>query len=155
MDANADAPVVEVETTIAASPDKVWAAMTNRTSPMFMGATMDTDWQPGSDWKLMIPDGRVGDSGKILEIEPGRKLSVSWENQFMPELKAEGHSTLTWEIEPMGEMVRLTLVHEMDRPASKLIQAVSGGWPMILASVKSLLETGEPLPGTSEWPEGH
>lgn len=144
-------------TYIRTTPDKLWEALTapEFTRRYWSQTWQDSDWKPGSDWKLMIPDGRVGDSGKILEIEPGRKLSVSWENQFMPELKAEGHSTLTWEIEPMGEMVKLTLVHEMDRPVSKLIQAVSGGWPMILASVKSLLETGEPLPGTSEWPEGH
>jgi uncharacterized protein YndB with AHSA1/START domain len=102
----------------------------------------------------MIPDGRVGDSGEILEIDPGRRLVVSWRNEFMPELRAEGYSRMTWELEPMDDVVKLTLIHEMERPGSKLIDAVSSGWPMILASVKSLLETGEPLEQTRRWPEG-
>jgi uncharacterized protein YndB with AHSA1/START domain len=102
----------------------------------------------------MIPDGRVGDSGEILAIDPGRRLVVSWRNEFMPELRAEGYSRMTWELEPMDDVVKLTLIHEMERPGSKLIDAVSSGWPMILASVKSLLETGEPLEQTRRWPEG-
>jgi len=61
---------------------------------------------------------------------------------------------LTYTLDPMGEIVKLTVQHEMGIPDSRLIQAVSGGWPMILASLKSLLETGEALPGTDRWPEG-
>ena len=102
----------------------------------------------------MIPDGRVGDSGEVLEIEPGRRLVLSWRNEFMPELRKEGYSRLTYELEQRGESVKLTLVHEIDRPGSKLIEAVSGGWPAILASLKSLLETGESLEATRRWPKG-
>ena len=103
----------------------------------------------------MIPDGRVGDSGEVLEIEPERRLVLSWRNEFKPEMRAEGYSRLTYEIEKQVESVKLTLIHEIDRPDSKLIQAVSGGWPWILASLKSLLETGESLVETRKWPEGH
>jgi uncharacterized protein YndB with AHSA1/START domain len=102
----------------------------------------------------MIPDGRVGDSGEILEVEPGRRLVLTWRNEFLPELREEGHSRLTYEIEPRGESVKLTVIHEIDRPDSKLIEATSGGWPLILASLKSLLETGESLEATRRWPEG-
>jgi hypothetical protein len=63
----------------------------------------------------------------------------------MPEMKAEGYSRCTIEIEPAGDAVKLTVVHEIDKTGSKFIQAVSGGWPKILSGLKSLLETGKPL----------
>jgi uncharacterized protein YndB with AHSA1/START domain len=102
----------------------------------------------------MIPDGRVGDAGEVLEIEPGRRLVLSWRNEFRPEIHAEGYSRLTCLLEQQGEMVKLTVTHQIDRPASKLIDAVSFGWPLILSSLKSLLETGESLEATRRWPEG-
>ena len=101
----------------------------------------------------MIPDGRVGDSGEVLEIEPGRRLVLSWRNEFKPELRAEGYSRATFELEPQGTSVKLTVIHEIDKPGSKFIEAVSGGWPHILASLKSLLETGKSLEETRRWPE--
>jgi uncharacterized protein YndB with AHSA1/START domain len=100
---------------------------------------------------------RVQGSGIIagcLEIQPHRRLVLSWRNEFKPELHAEGESRLTYELEQHGESVKLTVIHEMDRPGSKLIEQVSSGWPMILASLKSLLETGESLVETRKWPEG-
>ena len=69
-------------------------------------------------------------------------------------MHAEGHSRLTYELEPKGDSVKLTLIHEIDRPDSKLIGATSTGWPAILSSLKSLLETGEPLEETRRWPKG-
>jgi uncharacterized protein YndB with AHSA1/START domain len=102
----------------------------------------------------MIPDGRVGDSGQVLEIDPPRRLVLSWQNQFMPELHAEGFSRMTYELEPAGDTVKLSVIHEMDKPGSKLIDGVSQGWPAILASLKSLLETGESLELTRYWPKG-
>ena len=114
----------------------------------------DCEWKPGASWRLMIPDGRVGDSGEVLEIEPQKRLVLSWRNEFRPELRAEGYSRFTLELEQQGECVKLTIIHAMDRPESKLIDAVSNGWPMILASVKSLLETGEALEATRHWPKG-
>jgi uncharacterized protein YndB with AHSA1/START domain len=102
----------------------------------------------------MIPDGRVADAGEVVEIEPYRRLVLRWRNEFQPELRAEGYSRLTYELEPMGESVKLTIIHEMDKPDSKFIRAVSGGWPHILASLKSLLETGESLEETRHWPKG-
>ena len=69
-------------------------------------------------------------------------------------MRAEGFSRMTYLLEPQDDMVKLTVMHEIDRPQSKLIEAVSGGWPLILASLKSLLETGESLAATRKWPEG-
>jgi hypothetical protein len=70
-----------------------------------------------------------------------------------PELTAEGYSRMTYEIEKAGPSVKLTVTHEMDREGSKFIDAVSGGWPPILSSLKSMLETGESLVETRKWPE--
>jgi uncharacterized protein YndB with AHSA1/START domain len=102
----------------------------------------------------MIPDGRLADSGKVLEIEPDRKLALSWHKEFELEMRAEGFSRLTYELEQQGESVKLTVIHEIDKPQSKLIDGVSNGWPHVLSSLKSLLETGESLVETRTWPEG-
>ena len=107
---------------------------------------------PGSSWKIMAPDGMLTDSGEVLEIEPPRRLVLKWRNEFRPELKAEGYSRLTYQLEPEGKSVKLTVIHEIEKEGSKFIEAVSNGWPHILASLKSLLETGESLEETREWP---
>ena len=143
-------------TYIRASAEKVWQALTEPefTRQFWAGTWQECEWKVGAPWRIMIADGRVGDQGEVLEIEPHRRLVLSWRNEFKPELRAEGYSRLTWLLEPEGDMVRLTVRHEMDRPQSKLIEAVSTGWPLILASMKSLLETGESLAATRNWPKG-
>jgi uncharacterized protein YndB with AHSA1/START domain len=143
-------------TYIRTTPQQLWSALIEPkfTRHYWAETWQDCDWRPGATWKLMIPDGRVGDAGEVLEIDSPKRLVLSWRNEFKPELKAEGFSRLTYELEPQGDMVKLTLVHEMDKPESKLIQAVSNGWPLILASLKSLLETGESLEATRKWPKG-
>lgn len=144
-------------TYIRTTPEKLWQALFEPefTRQYWAGTWQESDWKVGSTWKIMIPDGRVGDSGEIIEIDPPRKLVHTWRNEFVPEMREEGYSRITYELEPNGTSVKLTLTHEMDRPESKLIGAVSQGWPAILASVKSLLETGESLAETRDWPEGH
>lgn len=143
-------------TYIRTTPAKLWQALLEPefTRQYWAQTWQESDWKPGSSWRIMIPDGRVGDSGEVLEIEPHRRLVLSWRNEFMPELREEGYSRLTYELEPVGESVKLTVIHEIDRPDSKLIGATSQGWPHILASLKSLLETGESLIETRAWPEG-
>jgi uncharacterized protein YndB with AHSA1/START domain len=143
-------------TYIRTTPAKLWQALLDPefTRKYWAETWQESEWKPGAAWRSMIPDGRVGDSGEIVEIEPERKLVLTWRNEFIPEMRAEGYSRLTYELEPVGTSVKLTLVHEIDRPDSKLIDAVSSGWPHILASLKSLLETGESLEETRRWPEG-
>jgi uncharacterized protein YndB with AHSA1/START domain len=143
-------------TYIRTTPEKLWRAMTEPefTRKVWCGTVQECDWKVGSSWKIVVPDGRVADSGKVLEIEPFKRLVLSWQNHLKPEMTAEGFSRMTYELEPMGDVVKFTLVHEIERPESKLIGAVSTGWPMILASVKSLLETGTELEATRTWPKG-
>ncbi len=143
-------------TYIRTTPEKLWQALTDPefTRQIWCETWQDCEWKPGASWKLMIPDGRIGDSGEVLEIEPGKRLVLSWRNEFIPALREEGYSRMTYELEPQGESVKLTLIHEMDKPGSKLIEGVSTGWPPILSSLKSLLETGQSLEATRRWPEG-
>ncbi len=133
-------------TYIRATADKVWSALTSpeMTAKTWFGVRHDTDWTKGASWRLVFPDGRVADSGEILEIDKPRRLVLKWRNEFKPELKAEGWSRCTIEIEPAsGDAVKLTVTHQLDGEGDKLIKAVSGGWPRILSNVKSLLETGD------------
>jgi len=82
------------------------------------------------------------DGGEIVESEPPRRLVIRWQNQFKPELKAEGESQCTMELEPSGTAVKLSITHSIEREPSKFIVAVSGGWPKVISNLKSLLETG-------------
>lgn len=140
---------------IRTTPEKLWQALTDTQffHRYFFGATQESDWKPGASWRLKTPDGRVADSGEVLEIEPCRKLVLKWRHELKPELRAEGYSRMTCEIEKSGSSVKLTITHEMERIDSKFIEGVSEGWPPILSSLKSLLETGESLEETRNWPE--
>ncbi|TDR40093.1 ArsR family transcriptional regulator [Tahibacter aquaticus] len=143
-------------TYVRTTPEKLWDALTQPefTRQFWAGCWHDCRWEKGASWKLMIPDGRVGDAGEVLEIDRPRRLVLSWKNVFMPDLRDEPATRCTIELERVGESVKLTLTHEADDSDSKLLQGVSTGWPHLLASVKSLIETGAPLEETRHWPEG-
>ncbi len=133
-------------TYIRTTPEKLWAALTNPefTRQYWFGMHHETDWKTGSQWKLVFPDGRVADTGKVVEADPPRRLVLSWRNEFRPELKEEGYARCVIELEPFEGAVKLSITHSIERKESKFIGAVSNGWPRILANLKSLLETGEP-----------
>jgi len=113
--------------------------------------TAECDFKLGSSWRLQFEDGRVADTGEILEAEPPHRLVIRWRNEFRPELKAEGYSRCTMQIEMAdyypdfgGKAAKLTIRHEMEgEGGDKFIEAVSGGWPKVLSNLKSLLETGD------------
>ena len=124
---------------------KLWEALTDPRiiSDYWFGAIVECGWKPGAAWSMAHPDGRVMDTGEIVEIDPLRRMVIRWQNQWHSEFKAEGSSRCTIELEPQDRCVKLTVTHEMDRPESKFIQAVSDTWPFCLSNLKSLLETGE------------
>ena len=144
-------------TYIRTTPEKLWAALTQPefTRAYWAETWQESDWTSGSPWRAMIPDGRVADSGSIVEADHPRKLVIRWQNEFQPDLKAEGPALVTYLLEPAGSAVKLTLIEEIGIPNSKLIDAMSQGWPHLLASLKSLLETGTPLVESTKWPEGY
>ncbi|ARP86658.1 SRPBCC family protein [Bordetella genomosp. 9] len=129
---------------IRTTPEKLWSALTE---PAFMkqywfGMHCESEWKAGSSWRLLDGDGKLFDAGEILEADPPRRLVIRWQNQWKPELQAEGDSRCTIEIEPEGDAIKLSIIHTMEREGSQFIKAVSGGWPKILSNLKSLLETG-------------
>ena len=146
---------------IRTTPEKLWSALTD---PEFMkeywvGTHCESGWTPGSSWKMVQPNGTITDAGEIVEAEPPRRLVIRWQNQFKPELKAEGDSLCTIELEPSGSAVKLSITHTIEREPSKLIEAVSGGWPKVLSNLKSLLETGsvalqDPYPTSNPYGKG-
>jgi uncharacterized protein YndB with AHSA1/START domain len=94
---------------------------------------------------MVARDGNITDAGEIVEAEPPRRLVIRWLHQKNPDLTAEGDSLCTIELEPSGSAVKLSITHTIECEPSKLILAVSGGWPRILSNLKSLLETGETI----------
>ena len=134
-------------TFIRTTPDALWAALTGADfmKQYWFGMHIETDWKVGSPWKLAYPDGRLADSGEVVECDPPRRLVLKWRNEWNPEFNAEGYSHMTMELEPLDGAVKLSTTQVMDRNESKLIQAVGGGWPRILSNLKSLLETGSVL----------
>jgi uncharacterized protein YndB with AHSA1/START domain len=104
--------------------------------------SVESEWTVGSAWR-MYADGRLMDSGEILESVPEKRLVLSWVCEWNSEFKSEGPSRCVFEIEPAGISAKLTLTHSIERPDSKFIGAVSDGWPMVLSNLKSLLETGD------------
>jgi uncharacterized protein YndB with AHSA1/START domain len=130
---------------IRTTPERLWSALTDPEvmQQYWFGMHQECDWKVGSPWKLVFSDGRVADTGEIIEADPPKRLVIKWRNEFRPELKSEGPARCTYELEPMGSAVKLTITHTMDRPRSKVIEAVSGGWPRILSNLKSLIESGQ------------
>jgi uncharacterized protein YndB with AHSA1/START domain len=141
-------------TYIRTTPEKLWSALTDDVAFMkqyWFGTHCQSEWSKGSSWKMVSGDGHITDAGEIVEAEPPRRLVIRWRHENKPELKAEGESICTMELESIGTAVKLCITHSIERDHSKLITAVSGGWPKIISNLKSLLETGciallEPYP---------
>ena len=130
-------------TYIRTTPEKLWLSLTDAESmkQYWFGRHCECRWTPGSSWKLVSGDGQILDAGEIIEAEPTRRLVIRWQHQHKPELKAEGPSQCTMELEPGGPAVKLSITHSIEREPSKFIATVSGGWPKVMSNLKSL-ETG-------------
>jgi len=138
-------------TYIRTTAEKLWDALTKPefTRLYWFGVTLESTWKAGAAWRMVHPDGRLTDSGEVLEVDRPRRLVLKWRNEWRPELKAEGFSRAVFELEPLGDSVKLTVTHEIAVKGSKLIEAVSGGWPKVLSNLKTYLETGQALPPSS------
>lgn len=144
-------------TYIRTTPEKLWQALTDPefNRQYWRGAHQESEWKVGSPWKIVYDDGHVADAGEILEIEPLKRIVIRWRNEWSPEFKAEGYTRCTFDIEEAGEMMKLAIIHEAEAEGAYrfITDGVSNGWPLILSSLKSLLETGKPLPKTDR-PKG-
>ena len=131
---------------IAAAPERVWDALTSaRLTPQYWsGCSLESDWRIGSPTSL-TRDGGVRSSGQVLEYTPTTRLAYSFTIRYVPEFETEGPGQVAFELEPVGPQTRLTLIHSGFPPASKTLPIISESWPLILSSLKSLLETGAAL----------
>jgi uncharacterized protein YndB with AHSA1/START domain len=135
-------------TYIRAAPQRIFEALSDPAqNKLFWGGySQQTSWATGADYAIVSGDGEAWDTGKVLACDPPRRISVSWTHQKDAAMKAEGESVATFDIEPVNDHVtRLTVTHTIGVAPSKFIEAVSTGWPSILASLKSLPETGTAL----------
>jgi uncharacterized protein YndB with AHSA1/START domain len=133
---------------IASTPDKVWQALTSAefSRRYFFGNSVEVDLRVGGAYIVRTPDGALHISGEVIECEPDRKLTVTFNVNWPALLEKLGPTLVTYEIEPAGDAVRLTLTEAHDRPISDdILSGGRSGWPAILSSLKSLLETGAPL----------
>jgi uncharacterized protein YndB with AHSA1/START domain len=139
-------------TYIRTTQDKLWSALTDAEfmKQYWLGHHCESQWTAGSAWKMLSSSGVVTDAGEIVEADPPRRLVIRWQHRQNPELMAEGESRCTMELAPSGSGVKLSITHTIEREPSKLIAAVSGGWPMILSNLKSLLETGSVVVSESQ-----
>ncbi len=132
---------------IRTTPEKLWSALTDAEfmKQYWFGMHCESRWTAGSPWKLVSGDGQVFDAGEIVEAQPPRRLVIRWQHQNKPELKAEGFSLCTMELESAAGAVKLSITHSIEREPSKFIAAVSAAWPQAISNLKSLLETGSPV----------
>ncbi len=133
---------------IRTAQDQLWQAITDPafTQRFFFQTKINAEWRPGAPVQYWMRDGQLAVEGEVLESDPPRRLVTTWAFRHQPELASDPPSRVTWEIEPLGEMCRLTLVHDNFTSETATYRSVGGGWPLVLSSLKSLLETGEPLP---------
>jgi len=144
MNSAAAVPTYVYVTYIRASAEQVWHALTDADlTARYWGHANVSDWQPGSTWEHRRVDGSgaVDVVGKVLETQPPTRLVITFGE---PE-RESGVSTVTFLLEPDQDIVRLTVTHE-DLPDASALDAISHGWPAVLANLKSLLETGDVLP---------
>ena len=164
-DTTVDQPTFVYSTYIRTTPEQLWRALTDPAfTARYWGVTFDTDWKPGSTmtWHQR---GTASDDPEqvVLESDPPRRLSYTWHtmtdelaeslnitDDARKRIVAEKRSTITFDIEPLGEVVKLTVVHDGFESGSLMAPMVSQGWPSVLSNLKTLLETGNTLPETTE-----
>ncbi|WP_329109765.1 SRPBCC domain-containing protein [Micromonospora sp. NBC_01699] len=146
---------------INTTPERLWQALTDPTfTRRYWGVVFESDWRVGSTMVWEVGSVRIADHAQVvLEADPYRRLSYTWHtvtpefaaahdtgDGLVARMAAEPRSKVTFEIEPLGATVRLTVTHDGFEPGSAIREGIQHGWPELLSSLKSLLETGEPLP---------
>ncbi|MGH8791078.1 MAG: ArsR/SmtB family transcription factor, partial [Stackebrandtia sp.] len=164
-----DKPMGDTEfvytTYIDTTPERLWQALTDPAfTSRYWGVSFETDWKPGSTMTWKEAGATIADPAQVvLEAEPGRRLSYLWhtytpewaqahdiDDEVFGKLAEERRSKVTFEIEPAGQLVKLTVIHDDFDPGSTGLASVSSGWPHLLSNLKTLLETGDTLPTDSQ-----
>jgi uncharacterized protein YndB with AHSA1/START domain len=133
---------------ISTTPEKLWNALIDpKMTAKYWQHENVSDWQPDSKWehRAFDKDRTLRLVGKVVESSPPRRLVLTWAFPA-DEAREEKHSRVTFEIEPIDDVVRLTVTHDWLEPGSEMLEGIMKGWPKVLSSLKSLLEVGQPLP---------
>jgi uncharacterized protein YndB with AHSA1/START domain len=136
-------PKLEYQAYIRTTPQKLWQAITDpdQTRQYFYGLAVESDWKPGSSIKHLLPDGKSQIEGKVLAVDPGKKIIHTFATTGEP----DAPTRVTWQLEPMGSVTLLTLTHDDFDGETKTYQSVARGWNPVVSGLKTLLETGQPL----------
>ena len=148
IDINRFRPAIVYTIYIAATPEKVWQALTSAefSRKYFFGNAVEVDLTVGGAYIVRTPDGALHISGEVIECDPPRKLTVTFNVNWPALVEKLGPTLVTYEIEQAGDAVKLTLIQSQDRTISDdILSGGRQGWPAILSSLKSVLETGKPL----------
>lgn len=129
---------------IATSAEKIWESLTKPefTQKFWFGRSVISDWKVGSTVTLITPEGNEEMKGEVLEFEPNKRLSYTWKT---PDQDASETTHVVFELQEMGPMTKLTILHDIDASMAKFQQAAAG-WTFILCGLKTFLETGAPMP---------
>jgi len=141
-------PAIVYTIYIASTPEKVWEALTSAefSRKYFSGNSVEVDLRIGGAFIVRTPDGALHISGEVFECDPPKKLTVTFNVNWPALIEKLGPTLVTWEIEPAGDAVKFTLLQSHDRPVSDdILSGGRAGWPAILSSLKSMLETGEAM----------
>jgi uncharacterized protein YndB with AHSA1/START domain len=132
-------------TYIETSAEQLWQALTDGdfTERYWFGHRISSDWKTDSSYRF-AKDGQPTVEGKVISFDPMQRLAYSWENR-KPEAAGEGASRVTFDLEPRGKVIKLTVTHDELGEDGKTLRDISGGWPMVLSNLKSLLETGRTI----------
>jgi uncharacterized protein YndB with AHSA1/START domain len=152
-------------TYIKTTPERLWQALTDPAfTERYWGVALESDWHAGSAYTLHQGGVTIADPEQaVIEAEPYRRLSYTWHtftpewcevigkrvgfnDEFLAKIASESRSTVTFELDDLGDQVKLTVVHDHFEPESVVLATVSQGWPRVLSNLKTLLETGAPLP---------
>jgi uncharacterized protein YndB with AHSA1/START domain len=141
-------PAIVYTIYIAATSEEVWQALTSAefSRKYFFGNSVEVDLKVGGAYIVRTPDGALHISGEVIECDPPKRLTVTFNVNWPALIEKLGPTLVTYEIEPSGDAVKLTLLQSHDRPISDdILSGGRQGWPAILSSLKSVLETGNPL----------
>jgi len=149
-------PAIVYTIYIASTPEKVWEALTTAefSRQYFSGHAVEVDQRIGGAFIMRTPDGALHISGEVIECEPPRKLTATFNVNWPALVERLGPTLVTYAIEPAGDVVKLTMLQSHDRDISDdILSGGRAGWPAILSSLKSLLETGQALAIKMQPPE--
>lgn len=155
MDISSFSPSTTYTIFIAATPQRVWQALTSAefSRQYFFGFAIESELTTGAPFRVRAPDGSPHIDGEVIACEPPNRLTVTWNVNWPGLVEALGQTLVTYEIEPAGEAVRLTMTEAHDRPLSDdVLSGGRQGWPAILSGLKTLLETGKPMVVTMDPP---